>query len=97
MRQAVKGAKAPLSDILVRNVNPEKMVVDRQIAGQLGEGMKGLIQRSITGLRAPPNAPATKALKGSGNLSLRKTSHSFLWGFYHHIKSNLGTMEESSF
>ena len=66
-RQAIQGAKAEITPILVENVDPRTMSVDRRTAGLVGQAMQGRIQRSITTLRRPGNAPSTIEAKGSSN------------------------------
>ena len=66
-RQAIQGAKAEITPILVENVDPRTMSVDRRTAGLVGQAMQGRIQRSITTLRRPANAPSTIKAKGSSN------------------------------
>ena len=58
-RQAIQGADKDLLPILVENVDPRTMSVDRRTAGLVGQAMQGRIQRSITTLRRPANAPST--------------------------------------
>ena len=65
--QDAGGRKGPLVAILVNAIDPKTMVFDAKTAGKLGATMQGLIQRSITTLRDPPNAPATIKAKGSSN------------------------------
>ena len=66
-RQAIQGADKDLLPILVENVDPRTMSVDRRTAGLVGQAMQGRIQRSITTLRRPGNAPSTIEAKGSSN------------------------------
>ena len=51
-RQAIQGADQELMPILVENVDPRTMSVDRRTAGLVGQAMQGRIQRSITTLQA---------------------------------------------
>ena len=66
-RGALVGLDKALKPILEAGVDPQKMVVDQQTAGLLGEATKGRIQQSITDLSSPPNSPRTIARKGSSN------------------------------
>lgn len=67
IRQAIKGADKDLIEVLKENIDPLDMVLTRQTAGKMGQVMVGRIQRSITTLRTPPNAPATIRKKSSSN------------------------------
>ena len=66
-RNAIAGAEEELNPVMVKNINPRTMALDRKTAGKLGQVMQGRIQRSITTLRDPANAPSTIAQKGSSN------------------------------
>ena len=66
-RNAIAGAKEDLLPILIENVDPRTMAVDRKTAGLMGQAMVGRIQRSITTLRTPELAESTKRAKGSSN------------------------------
>ena len=59
--------KTPVLAVLVADVNPRTMVVDRRTAERCGVVGQGVLQRQIVLLKEPPNAPATIALKGSSN------------------------------
>ena len=73
MRIARTGAESVLLPVLRRETNRRTMKVDRKLAGQLGTVMKGRIQRTITALKEPENAPSTIAAKGSSNPLIGKT------------------------
>ena len=66
-RQAIAEMKDGLVNILKAGIDPKEGVVDRQLANRLGAYAQGQVQKSITKLDAPPNAPATVAAKGSSN------------------------------
>lgn len=66
-RNALRTSKELLLDIMVDNIDPRTMTLDRVTAGKLGAALVGEIQRSITTLRQPANAPSTIALKKSSN------------------------------
>ena len=66
-RNAIRGAGKDLTPILVANINPKTMALDVKTAGKIGLAMQGRIQRSITTLRTPANAPSTIAAKKSSN------------------------------
>ena len=72
-RQAITGAEEELNPVLVKNIDPRTMALDRKTAGKLGEVMLGRIQRSIVTLREPANAPSTIRLKKSDNPLIGKT------------------------
>ena len=58
--------------MLVADVNPRTMVVDRRTAERCGVVGQGVLQRQIVLLKEPPNAPSTTiALKGSSNPARR--------------------------
>ena len=67
MRNAIKMGRAPLVAILREHVDHRTMAVDNRVGGLLGTAMQGQIQRSITTLRSPPNAPSTIRAKRSSN------------------------------
>ena len=58
-RNALQGAEDDLLPILIENIDPKDMVFDRTTAGKVGQAMAARIQRSITTLRTPSNAPIT--------------------------------------
>ena len=66
-RQALNGAKSELHPILRAHIDPETMIVTRRVGGLLGTALQGRVQKSITALNTPPNAPTTIILKGSSN------------------------------
>ena len=51
-RNAISDSKKELLEVLVENVDPRTMVVDRRVAGLMAQAMVGRIQRSITTLRS---------------------------------------------
>ena len=53
MRNALRTSKELLLDIMVDNIDPRTMTLDRVTAGKLGAALVGEIQRSITTLRQP--------------------------------------------
>ena len=67
MRSAIRDSVDPLRKVLREHVNPHTMNVDNRVGGLLGTVMKGQIQKSITSLKEPPNAPVTIKRKGSSN------------------------------
>ena len=66
-RQAIPKMKTPVLAVLVADVNPRTMVVDRRTAERCGVVGHGVLQRQIVLLKEPPNAPATIKAKGSSN------------------------------
>ena len=66
-RNALRGAEPELAEVIAENIDPRTMALDATTAGKMGQHMVGRIERSITTLRAPPNAPATIKAKGSNN------------------------------
>ena len=58
-RQAIKTMTPKVDRFLHRRVDPKTPVVDRPLAGQVGELAKAEIQTSIRNLRQPPNSPVT--------------------------------------
>ena len=69
-RNAIPKMADPVLEVLIENVDPMTMVVDRRTAGLAGEAMVAEIQRSIVDLREPPNAPSTLA-RPSGPRAIR--------------------------
>lgn len=67
MRRANDKAADVLSPIIRREIDPQKMTVERQLAERLGLAMQGIIQQEIVDLRHPPNARQTILRKGSSN------------------------------
>ena len=51
-RNALRTSKELLLDIMVENIDPRTMTLDRITAGKLGAALVGEIQRSITTLQA---------------------------------------------
>ena len=66
-RNAVRRAPRELREATRGEIDPRTMRVTRRTAGKLGLVMQAIIQRSITELRDPPNAPSTKLKKSSSN------------------------------
>ena len=58
-RNAIKGAAKDIMPVLVENIDPKTMHLDLTTANKVGLAMVGRVQRSITVLRNPPNAPVT--------------------------------------
>ena len=67
IRNAIRGAELDLVAVMKANIDPRTMALDAKTAGLLGQTMVGRVQRSITTLRVPPNAPSTIKAKGSSN------------------------------
>lgn len=66
-KRALAGAEPELLGLLKTHLRADDMAVSPLAAGQIGQFMKGRIQKSITTLRTPPNAPRTVELKRSSN------------------------------
>ena len=62
-RQAIKNADTELIPILKAYLQPDSLIIDRQLARILGLVMQKRIQKSITKLNEPPNAESTKKAK----------------------------------
>ncbi len=62
-RNALAEAERGVSNILAKGIETEKIVVDEQLAGRVGEYVQGKIRDSIIALNDPPNSPATIAQK----------------------------------
>lgn len=62
-RGAIRDIRREMMPVLAA-VIPDTLEFNRRAAGTLGAFMRGKIQRSITSLREPPNAPATIERKG---------------------------------
>lgn len=54
-------------NILRAGMDPERGVVDPQLAGRVGAYLQGQVQQRIVDLDEPPNAPSTIERKGSSN------------------------------
>ena len=63
LRNSVGDAEDVIMPVLKEGIDPKDMALDRITAGKVGEAMKSRIQREITQLREPPNAPSTLARK----------------------------------
>ena len=66
-RNAVRAAPPELRAAVRDDINPRTMRVTRRTAKKAGLVMQTIIQRSITNLRDPENAPSTVAKKSSSN------------------------------
>lgn len=66
-RQAIAEMQDGIVNILKAGIDPKEGVVDQQLANRIGAYAQGQVQKSITKLDEPPNAPATVAAKGSSN------------------------------
>ena len=66
-RNALDGADKDLRKVVMAKIDRTTLKVDRSMAEAIGLAMQARIQKSITVLRKPPNAPATIAMKGSDN------------------------------
>ena len=66
-RNAIRGAPDELLEVIKEKIDPRTMAFDEKVAGAVGQVMVGRVQKSITTLRDPPNAPSTIAGKGSSN------------------------------
>ena len=73
-RQALDAAVRPVSRLIENAIDPKELVVDKILAGRIGETVKGEIEQRIVDLREPANAPSTIAKKGSSNPLIGKTS-----------------------
>ena len=67
MRRAIPEIRSKVNRLAKERIDSKRMVIDRNLAGLIGEIGKGEVQVSITTLRDPPNAPSTIARKGSSN------------------------------
>ena len=63
LRNSVGDAEDVIIPVLKEGIDPTDMALDRITAGKVGEAMQSRIQREITQLREPPNAPRTLARK----------------------------------
>ena len=70
-RNAIKGASYDLMPVLLEVVEPGNMEFTTIAANRVGLAMQGRVQKSITVLRDPPNAPSTIRRKGSSNPLIR--------------------------
>ena len=66
-RQALSAVVPDVEQILKNGIDPQKMVVDPQLADVIGLRVATEVQESITRLKEPKNAPSTIARKGSSN------------------------------
>ena len=58
-RQAIRGMRKGVEALVRRGVDPQRMVVDTNLANTVGAYAQGQVQESIVDLVTPPNAPAT--------------------------------------
>ena len=75
LRQAIQGADQDLLPVLKDAIDPLDPVFDAKTAGKVGVVMKARIQRSITTLRTPANAPSTIERKGGKTNPLIASGH----------------------
>ena len=75
-RRAIKKMKPGVSNILITEIDPTVMTVDKRLAGRIGNYCAGELRASIIELKTPPNAPSTQKAKrakgrktAKGNLS----------------------------
>ena len=66
-RQSIEGADKVIMPVLKDGIDPMDMALDSRTAGKVGLVMQARIQRSITDLSTPANAPSTIKEKGSSN------------------------------
>ena len=59
MRAAMLGARREVKPVIMAGVDPLALTMDKKTASQVGEVVEGRIQKSITLLRYPANAPET--------------------------------------
>ena len=62
-RQAIAGMEDGIANIIKAGIDPQRMVVDEQLADRVGLYAAGQVQESIVALKDPPNSPATIAQK----------------------------------
>ncbi len=62
-RQGLDNAKEAVAGYILENVDGETLVIDDNLADEIGAMVQGEIQQRITDLREPPNAPRTLAAK----------------------------------
>ena len=73
-RQAIAEMQDGVINILKAGIDPERGVVDQQLANRIGAYAQRQVQRRITELDDPPNAPSTVDRKGPSN-PLIDTNH----------------------
>ena len=66
-RQAIAEMQDGIVNILKAGIDPKEGVVDQQLANRIGAYAQGQVQKSITKLDEPPNAPSTILAKGSSS------------------------------
>ena len=66
-RNALDASKGDVNAVIKESIDPRTMAPDKALAGKVGLVVQGHIQRSITSLRTPPNAPSVIKRKGSSN------------------------------
>lgn len=52
-----------LVNIIKKNVDPGKMIIDQRLAGKIGAAHQAATQKSIVALKSPPNKPSTLRAK----------------------------------
>ena len=62
-RQALLRIRDGVSDLIKESIDTQAGVVDEQLADKIGSMVAGAIQKRISDLRTPPNAPSTLAKK----------------------------------
>ena len=62
-RQAIARMEDGIANIIKAGIDPQRMVVDEQLADRVGLYAAGQVQESIVALNDPPNSPATIAQK----------------------------------
>ena len=62
-----RAVRNQLRTIIKTGINPNTMRLDQRTAGRMGTYLTGEIQKKITALSDPSNAPSTVARKGSSN------------------------------
>ena len=67
VRQAIRESEDDARSLIAEHIDTEAGRADEKLAGLVGEFVKGAVQRGITTLRSPPNAPSTVTRKGSSN------------------------------
>ena len=66
-RQAIARMEDGVVGIIKSGIDPRKLIVDKNLADELGAFAQGEIQQSIVNLGTPPNEDATIKSKGSSN------------------------------
>ena len=79
VRQAIRESEDDARSLIEEHIDTEAGRADEKLAGLVGEFVKGAVQRSITTLRAPPNAESTIRMKGSSNPLIRDSIMRGAW------------------